>query len=271
MQTNLNALKISILIFSMWGFCSHGELADPLGSVKVFDNSLATPDHSMPDLFSTVEIQIEEVCLGKPGKLPIAMGGVSPILNITPYFAQYSNKDTQFRNGPPLTDGLRLNQFERSTELEAHSGHYIFKDLKVTVTLRDFYDKLVNEDYFESKLDKNGKRISTEFFGAHLSVKSGLSQVIASRWAFNGDNSNRWEAGENASTSRILDKNSEGEFFRLDQLWPNTAVLLGSSRKFITVNDSLLGGHSHTNTVPAACDNTPYIVYSVKTKPSPQS
>lgn len=224
--------------------------------------SLVTPKG--PDYLSKVEIQIEEVCLGRPGMLPTGFS-TPPSIQITPFFGQHFNKAFDVKKGEYLTDPINLNDYERLSEKEVHGGHYVFKDLKVTTTLLDVFDKLRGTSGFYPQTDDDTGESSIEFYGVNLSVKSGLNHLVGSRWAFNGDDSTRL----GNTSSRLLESDPiTGDMTRLNTLWPNTGVLVNTSRRFVTTNEGFFGAfnHKHHNEHPV-CDRSPFIIYSVKKTP----
>jgi hypothetical protein len=239
--------------------------ADLVTSDKIATQSVGVSPSSTPDLASLIEIQIEEVCMGKPGLFPTSLT-TSPQIHMAPYFGQRFGKNSDYSSGTPLMDPISLDEHKRVPNRESHAGHYVFEDLRVSVRHMDIFANLTNQSYFLPRKDEDTGESSIEFYGVNLDVKSGLTQIVRSRWAFNGDESSRW----GKSTSPLLEADPvTGEFYRIDALWPSTAVLINSTRRFVTKNESFFGAYNHgPNNEKLTCDRTPYIVYSVKRTPS---
>lgn len=241
------------------------ELASPsLTSPNSTAATLLPTPTSKPDYASILDIKIEEVCLGKPGLLPSGFT-TPPYIQIAPFFGQHFNKHSDFHRGANLVDPVRLDQHERLSEKESHPGHYVFKNLTVQVRLLDVFDKLSGTSAFYPKKDEVTGESSIEFYGVNLAVKTGLNQMVASRWAFNGDESARL----GITPTPLLEPDPvTSDLTKIDALWPTTGILVNNSRRFVTVNESFFGAYTHKNYDDRpTCNRSPFIVYSVKKSP----
>lgn len=245
-------------------FVADAEVVLPLANSSLSGPAVSSLSSRL-DLASKVEIKIEEVCLGKPGLIPNAFSS-EPSIHVAPFVGRHFKKNTDINKGSPVVDAIRMDRQERLSDKESHAGHYVFKNLTVSVHLADILENLKNAPRFEAKTDAARGEESIQFYGLNLAVMSGVSPLVVSRWAFNGDESTQ----QNQTSSPLMKIDEKtGDFTKINTLWPSIAVLVNSSRRFVTINDSFFGVSNHKNyNEKPKCDQSPFIIYSVKKTPS---
>lgn len=218
------------------------------------------PSYAQNDKQRLLTIQIEEVCLGSRINTS-DYGYFSPALYMVPFFGQYFKKKNTLSKGELLLSPINLDEQERLTDLEKASSHYVFKNLAIELPWHETGVKMAGHRPSAPRVDKHSGEESIQYFGVDLSIKKGFTTMIGSRWAFNGQKENQWAD----SSSPLLELEPRlSEFTKLNSLWPDTAVLVNNSRRFVTIKKPLSTAFTHlAYDARPDCDNTPFIIYSV--------
>lgn len=209
-------------------------------------------------LSGELTIEIEEICTGK--STPYSGHG-EPLLSVVPYMGQNHTNNTKVRTAPPVFQSLPLDAPPRQTAKEQNSSHYVYKSFVLSVPMLDLIGGILDAQIFLPKKNKDKRKSSIEFFGLQIVVHKGFTPLINSRVAFNGKTANH------SHFSPLLEADpTTGEIFRLDELWPFTAVLIHNHRRFVTINNgSIVSSFEHLawNAQPE-CKDLPFVIFRLE-------